>query len=210
VKSALYVQYGCGLSAPDGWKNFDASPTLRIQRLPGVGRILARGRPIFPPEVQFGDVIKGLPVQDQTCVAVYCSHVLEHLSLEDFRKALHETYRILQPGGVFRGVLPDLEELAKTYVSDTSDEAAMIFMKQSLLGVPQRPRGLRGLVEAMFGNSHHLWMWDYKSIAKHLRQAGFESVRRAQMGDGQDTMFARVEDQSRWTGCLGFEAVRPQ
>lgn len=33
----LFVQYGCGLAAPDGWINFDASPRLRFERLPGAG-----------------------------------------------------------------------------------------------------------------------------------------------------------------------------
>jgi hypothetical protein len=30
----IYIQYGCGLSAPKEWTNFDVSPTLRIQKLP--------------------------------------------------------------------------------------------------------------------------------------------------------------------------------
>ncbi len=37
--STIYVQYGCGLSAPAGWNNYDASPTLRLQKLPVVGDI---------------------------------------------------------------------------------------------------------------------------------------------------------------------------
>src|SRR5262245_22988509 len=34
LTQALYVQYGCGLSAPDDWLNFDASPTLWLQLIP--------------------------------------------------------------------------------------------------------------------------------------------------------------------------------
>ncbi|HEX6859864.1 MAG TPA: hypothetical protein VF138_06660, partial [Caulobacteraceae bacterium] len=60
----LYVQYGCGLSAPDGWLNFDASPTLRLQRLPLVGRLLTRGRVRFPEAVRYGDITRGLPLAD--------------------------------------------------------------------------------------------------------------------------------------------------
>ena len=36
----IYVQYGCGLSAPKEWINFDVSPTLRIQKTPILGSIL--------------------------------------------------------------------------------------------------------------------------------------------------------------------------
>lgn len=37
-----FIQYGCGLSAPAGWRNFDSSPTLRAQRLPVLGARLHR------------------------------------------------------------------------------------------------------------------------------------------------------------------------
>jgi hypothetical protein len=36
----LYVQYGAGNEAVQGWLNFDASPTLRIQKMPLIGRLL--------------------------------------------------------------------------------------------------------------------------------------------------------------------------
>jgi SAM-dependent methyltransferase len=202
---ALNVQYGCGLSAPDGWLNFDASPTLRLQRLPIIGSALTSGRARFPAAVRYGDVIRGLPVAPASAARVYCSHVLEHLSLEDCRKALRETRRILQPGGIFRGVLPDLETLARAYLADASAGAASTFMRETLLGTPSRARGLRAVTVAIAGNSEHLWMWDYKAMAAELAAAGFNDVRRAAMGDSGDAAFAAVEDKSRWDGCLGFE-----
>ena len=39
---SLNVQYGCGLSDPEGWKNFDSSPTLRLQKLPLIGRFIKK------------------------------------------------------------------------------------------------------------------------------------------------------------------------
>ena len=36
----IYVQYGAGNQAVEGWLNFDASPTLRIQKIPIIGRLL--------------------------------------------------------------------------------------------------------------------------------------------------------------------------
>ena len=54
-----YVQYGCVLSAPINWLNFDASPTLRIQKIPIIGGLLKnRLNVIFPENVIFGDIIK--------------------------------------------------------------------------------------------------------------------------------------------------------
>ena len=106
----LYVQYGCGLSAPKEWQNFDASPTLRLQRLPIFGALLKKQlNVVFPKEVRYGDIVKGLPLKENSCSGIYCSHVLEHLALKDFRTALINTYKILKPGGVFRCLVPDLE-----------------------------------------------------------------------------------------------------
>jgi hypothetical protein len=34
----VLVQFGCGWSVSENWHNFDASPTLRFERLPLVGR----------------------------------------------------------------------------------------------------------------------------------------------------------------------------
>jgi len=209
MSGGLNVQYGCGLSAPDGWINFDASPTLRVQRLPVIGKVVTRGRASFPNSVRYGDVVKGLPLAAGSCRAVYCSHVLEHLSLVDFRKALRETHRILEPGAVFRGVLPDLGILAKTYVADSSPRAALNFMQDSLMGLKERPRGVRGLAAAAVGNSPHLWMWDYKAMAAELTEAGFVEIRRAAFGDSGDPAFTAVENPNRWDGCLGFTCKKP-
>ena len=205
-----YVQYGCGWSAPEGWSNFDASPTLRFERLPLIGNLYTRNAARFPPNVRYGDIVKGLPVPDDSCRGVYCSHVLEHLALEDFRTALRNTRRILQPGGLFRLVVPDLEQAARHYLADASPEAASNFIRGTCLGRETRPRDLRGLAVSWLGNSNHLWMWDHKALAAELAAAGFAGIRRAEFGDCADPMFARVEEKERWDYAVGIECVRPQ
>src|SRR6478609_9406318 len=93
----LYVQYGCGLSAPKEWKNFDGSPTLRIQKIPIIGSVLkSKLNVTFPSNVLYGDIVKGLPVNANSCDGIYCSHILEHLSLQDFRQALKNSFEILK------------------------------------------------------------------------------------------------------------------
>jgi SAM-dependent methyltransferase len=116
VTGATYVQYGCGWCAPEQWLNFDASPTLRFERLPLIGKIYTRNARRYPENVRYGDVARGLPLAGSSCLGVYCSHVLEHLSLEAFDRAIAETFRILAPGGIFRLVVPDLEEAAREYL----------------------------------------------------------------------------------------------
>ena len=114
----IYVHYGCGSFTPNEWINFDVSPSLRIQRTPVLGWLLkSKLHAVFADNVKYGNIIDGLPgIKENSCEGVYCSHVLEHLSLNDFRTALKNTYGILKPGGIFRCVVPDLEHAARVYI----------------------------------------------------------------------------------------------
>ena len=212
MSSGLYVQYGCGWHAPEGWLNYDASPTLRLERIPVLGRrisaFVSGNASPFPETVLYGDIVKGLPLGDDTCKGLYCSHVLEHLSLEDIRQALVNSRRLLCGDGLFRIVLPDLEFYIRQYQSHPSPDSAPHFMKKTGLGEKSRRRGIIGLARGWIGNSRHRWMWDYPSLAKELREAGFARIRRAAIGDSSDPMFHAVEEAVRWNDCLGIECAR--
>jgi len=191
----LYVQYGCGLISPEGWMNFDASPSLRLQKIPLLGKL----SPVqFPGSVRFGDIRPGLPLKDGSVKGIYCSHVLEHLALDDFRLAIRNTFKVLRPGGIFRLCMPDLRTMTKTYLANPSPDAAVTFLAYSHLGRENRPRGLKGLLRQWLGNSDHLWMWDFESLQPELANAGFVAIRRAAVGDSGDPAFAAVEDPIRW------------
>lgn len=204
----VYVQYGCGWCAPPLWRNFDASPVLRFERIPLLGRLYTKNHARFPANAEYGDISQGLPIAESVCDGVYCSHVLEHLSLEDCEKALKNTHKILKEGGIFRLVMPDLEQYIMNYVNDRSPEAAMHFMQETALGTERMSQSIVAIVRKSFGHSQHYWLWDYKSIERKLQDAGFKSIRRAQWGDGQDTAFMEVEDQDRWAGFLGVECKK--
>ena len=205
------IQFGCGLCAPQSWRNFDAGPAFWLQKhLPfTTSALVRRGYPRYPANIEYADVIKGLPVQPGTARAVYCSHVLEHLNLEQFRATLRNVYTYLQPGGTFRMVLPDLHWLATQYLESSEPHAASTFMRESYLGVESQPKGLRSLIPALFGRSAHLWMWDEQNLAAELAAAGFTEIRRAQFGDHPDPHFLEVESAGRWENCLGMNCIRP-
>lgn len=205
MKDNRYIQYGCGWRAPEGWRNFDASPTLRFERIPLLGKLYTKNHERFPENVEYGDIVFGLPLPENSCQAIYCSHILEHLALDDFRMALKNTYRLLAPGGIFRFVLPDLEYLINEYRDNSSHEAAIKFMSVTRLGKEQRNRGMKALLAEWLGNSQHYWMWDYKSIRCELEETGFTGIRRAAFGDSAKLVFQAVEDPQRWENCLGVE-----
>ncbi|MFZ3323630.1 MAG: methyltransferase domain-containing protein [Usitatibacter sp.] len=171
------------MHAPEGWVNYDASPGVLLGR--------------FPKNVKYGDIVRGLPVKDVD--AIYCSHILEHLSLVGFQKALRNTYHYLKPGGAFRLVVPDLRRIAEEYMKNGDSYE---FMRQSGLGLRIRSR-----LRQAFGNSMHLWMWDEASMRQELHGVGFVNIRRAVFGD--NPLFADCEERLRVDGCLAMEAEKP-
>ena len=155
--SEQYVQFGSGPTAPASFRNLDAGPAFWIQKhLPFLSPLLRRrGFPHYPPNIEFCDVSQGFPIAPSTVKAVYCSHVLEHLTLADFRATLRHTYSILQPGGTFRFVLPDLEFYARSYLNSPDPEAASRFMRETHLGVASSDRGYPKFLKSFFGRSSH-------------------------------------------------------
>jgi SAM-dependent methyltransferase len=212
----VFVQYGCGWTAPPEWLNFDASPTLLLERLPGVGRWFTRNPTRFPQTVRYGNIVCGLPVPDGAVACLFASHVLEHLSRADCERALANSYRMLKPGGVFRLIVPDLRQRARRYIAasdDGDDTACHAFMIGSGLGRETRPFGLiNGLIE-VFGHSRHLWMWDEAGLRAALARHGFRRIRRCLMNDAAHPAFTLVEQSGRFFDESGqpelaLEAIR--
>jgi predicted SAM-dependent methyltransferase len=69
------------------------------------------------PEVKALDLRKPLPFADASFDVVYHSHVLEHFSREEGEAFMRESLRVLKPGGIIRVVVPDLEQIARTYLA---------------------------------------------------------------------------------------------
>jgi predicted SAM-dependent methyltransferase len=91
------VNVGCGQQAHPAWCNLDLAACA--------------------PGVIEHDLRRGLPFADGSCDAVYHSHVLEHLPPDEAQQLLAECFRVLKPGGTLRIVVPDLEGIARQYLS---------------------------------------------------------------------------------------------
>ncbi|CAB5101200.1 hypothetical protein D3OALGA1CA_1439 [Olavius algarvensis associated proteobacterium Delta 3] len=208
MSKGRYVHYGCQWVAPKEWINFDASPTLRIGRIPVLGKIVRKNERHFPSNVIYGDIVKGLPIKPNTCDGVYSSHVLEHLSLTDCRIAIKNTYRIIKNGGIFRTVLPDFEYYVNIYTNSKEKNRSLSFLKNTGLGEIRREKGVKSILINTFGNSRHRWMWDFETLTIELEKCKFKEIRRAKFGDAVDPMFSLVESKERWHNCLGIECKK--
>jgi SAM-dependent methyltransferase len=93
------VNLACGRTyvAADPWVNLDYAPT--------------------DPAVQQADLLRPLPLPSDSAALIYSSHFLEHLPRPRVPGFLAECFRVLQPGGVIRLVLPDFEEICREYLT---------------------------------------------------------------------------------------------
>ena len=96
AKSYPYLNLGCGGRFDARWTNIDFQSSN--------------------PVVIRHDLTKGIPFGDGAFSVVYHSHLLEHLSREQGRHLLKECLRVLEPGGVLRVVVPDLESATRAYL----------------------------------------------------------------------------------------------
>jgi len=207
----LYVQYGCGFTAPPEWINFDASFTLKWERLPLMGQLYTKNRQRFPSNVRIGDIVKGLPIREGSCRGVYSSHMINHLALDEFHKTMENTRRMLHDGGIFRCLVPDMEWIAREYLRriESGDHATSTFLMEATdLGKREKPRGLAGVIHQWLRTSEAHWMWDSQSLTHALEEHGFQRVRKCSFGDCEDLMFGLVENRARFEHAVALEARR--
>jgi predicted SAM-dependent methyltransferase len=96
-----YLNLGCGSTFHSSWTNVD---------------VVASGAGV----VRY-DLLKGVPVENDSYEVVYHSHVLEHVPKDSARAFIHECYRVLKPGGILRVAIPDLEQIAMNYLKYLQD-----------------------------------------------------------------------------------------
>jgi len=159
----------------------------------------------------YGDIVKGLPVAAGSCKGVYASHVLEHLALDDFNKALENTKAMLHDNGIFRMVVPDLEWAARQYIAKLEAREATantFFLDETHLGSKTQQHGIRQFMHSAFQTSAHKWMWDSTALTHALENHGFREIRTCSFGDCKDPMFSKVEDEGRFKFAVAMEARR--
>ncbi|BAC09939.1 class I SAM-dependent methyltransferase [Thermosynechococcus vestitus] len=71
----------------------------------------------YSPAVRKANLLSRLPLPDGTATLVYSSHFFEHVPRAMVSGLLRECFRVLQPGGVLRLVVPDLENMVREYLA---------------------------------------------------------------------------------------------
>lgn len=92
-----YLNLGCGNRCLEGWINVDFHKTNK--------GVIAH------------NLLKGIPFPSDYFDVVYCSHVLEHFTKAQGEFFLEECFRVLKNNGILRVVVPDLEQIGRSYLN---------------------------------------------------------------------------------------------
>jgi predicted SAM-dependent methyltransferase len=166
----LSINVGAGGRGHPGWLNMDA--------VPGENDTLAL------------DLRRGLPLADCSVQRAFAEHVIEHLHFRDEAPfVLGELLRVLEPGGVARIIVPDLELYTQAYVS--RDPERFRELGWDLERMPDDIFTPMHILNHVFQqDGEHLFGYDFETLAWLLRRVGFADVQRMRYGESLDPQLA--------------------
>ena len=171
----LKFNMGCGRYLKEGWFNIDIGQKNCINL----------------------DLRERLPFSDGIASQIYSEHFFEHQVFPvDALTFLHESFRMLCNGGLFSIGVPDGQILLESYCNGTAINDFEI--KATL---PENPTSMQ-LVNVLFRNFGHQYIYDYETLAKILREVGFINVTRRPFDPSMDS-----EHRRDWT--LYIDAYKP-
>jgi SAM-dependent methyltransferase len=165
----LQLHIGCGAGHLPGWINID----------------------VYPAPLAM-NVLWGLPFPDCSASRVFVSHLLEHLFFpRDVRFFLADLKRVMAPGGVVRIVVPDIEQCIAAYAAN--DRSFFASRRETWSWWPENTTRLEDFLayagagaEPAYLFEAHKYGYDFETLAKVLREAGFERIRLSAYMDSED------------------------
>jgi predicted SAM-dependent methyltransferase len=148
--SNICLHFGSGPRIIHGWINIDAYP------YPGLDAEL--------------DLRYQLPLAQGSCRRIFAEHVLEHFNPIDSIKICKEFYRLVQPEGVCRLIVPDIEKYWRAYQTRDFEWFRIV---DADCRIP-----LEGVNNIYYGHFHR-WMYDFELLKDFLTQAGFSKIIRS-------------------------------
>ena len=172
------LQLGAGNARHEGWLNTDIE----------AGEGLA-----------YLDASKPFPLPDNSIHYIASEHVIEHLSYEDGKVMLSESFRVLAPGGKVRVATPNLLRFIELFQKDLS-EPARVFAEGKLAWHewPKEPPSAAIILNLQLSSWGHKFTYDPETLEAALARAGFTSLRQFEMSESDDPALQGFE--ARTTG----------
>ena len=162
----LSVNVACGGGAREGWINLD----LMIHKNLSLRH----------------DCRKGLPLRKESARRIRCEHFLEHLDREEEAPFfLKSCFECLKTGGILRVVVPDAGRFLLAYPSGKKEDWAALGW--NLDELPQGFHTPMDIINHVFRQrEEHAYAYDFETLSRALRQAGFREIRKCEFGVSPD------------------------
>ena len=191
------LQSGCGTTLRPGWLNSDWRALHDGDRDAGQPTVPGRLYRVMDDRYFIQHAVpEPFPIESDSLEWAFSEHFLEHLKPEDGIAWLAEMRRLLVPGGRVRVVVPDLRKFIVGYV-DPSDS----FMRQQAQALASHfpdPASLERpafVVNSIFYEWGHKWMYDFDELRNAAIAAGFDASAVGQRGfrEGRDQELAAFD-----------------
>lgn len=142
VDEKVRLNLGCSIKKIYGFINVDICPEVN-------------------PDI-VDDSTKLAKFESNSVDLIYTSHMFEHLSREDSKRALRRWWEILKSGGILRIAVPDFEKLASHYMFYKNIK----WITRFLNGAQKDPLDV------------HMMLYDEAFLREILEEVGFKDVKR--------------------------------
>lgn len=180
------LHIGSDVSALNGWLPSDISPHTK--------------------ECIYLDATKIFPFDDSVFDYVYSEHMIEHIPRESGEFMLNECFRVLKQGGSIRIATPDLAKIIDLYTKrDEGFGLDYIKWITDKFIEPQTNYNPLIVLNTMFRNWYHCFLYDEEFLTQSLLNAGFSEVKRYSINMSDDANLREIETHHLNVG--NFEMV---
>jgi predicted SAM-dependent methyltransferase len=153
------------------------------------------------------DLTQGIPIHDNQVNLVYSSHFIEHLTLEEGRLFLKESFRVLASGGRMRITCPVLDTYMQRYLErdnhffDQIQSYGKAFDDLATIG---------HVVMGQIQGWGHRWIYDRDMLRYELGKAGFGKVQDSSFrgSDFPDLHLLESNEEAKVVQSLYMEAYK--
>jgi len=165
----VYLHIGAGPIRIDGWLNTDISPLAPL----------------------FLDATHRFPIKDNSISHIFNEHFIEHIPRHAAIAFLQDSFRILQPGGIRRISIPDVEALTRAYLNNP-EHTRLMNERNKRLGSRYNSYPI-DILNTTFREWGHICLYDFQTLQQLLNSVGFQNITPCKVGESRHSALSGIE-----------------